>query len=95
MKLTDAQIEQYQQNGFLAVGSLFSEPEIALLRDETAVLGTPQRKTPGANVYEKKSGNIRQSCASSPYFLAAKEVINQGNTACFVLFLEPPQHRPL
>jgi len=64
MKLTDTQIKQYQQDGFLVVGDLFSEPEIALLRDEAAVLGTPQRKTPGANVYEKKSGKIRQSYGS-------------------------------
>jgi hypothetical protein len=64
MKLTDAQIKQYQQDGFLVVGDLFSEPAIALLRDEAAVLGTPQRKTPGTNVYEKKSGKIRQSYGS-------------------------------
>jgi ectoine hydroxylase len=64
MKLADAQIRQYQQDGFLVVGNLFSKPEIALLRDEAAMLGTPQRGTPGANVYEKKTGRIRQSYAS-------------------------------
>ena len=39
--------------------------------------------------------DLRHTCASSPYFLAAKELINHGNTVCFVQFLEPPQHRPL
>ena len=39
--------------------------------------------------------DLRHTCASSPYFLAAKELINHGNTVCFVQFLEPPQHHPL
>ena len=64
MELTDAQIEKYERDGLLVVSGLFTGPEIALLRDEAAVVGTPQRKTPGANVYEKKSGKIRQAYAS-------------------------------
>lgn len=64
MKLSDPQIAQYERDGFLVVENLFSQPEIALLRQETTVLGTPQRKTPGANVYEKNSGKIRQAYAS-------------------------------
>ena len=64
MKLSNAQIEQYEQDGLLIVGDLFTEPEIALLRDEAERMGTPQRQTPGANVYEKKSGKIRQAYGS-------------------------------
>ena len=48
-----------------------------------------------AELHDVRIHDIRHSCASSPYFLAAKELINHGNTVCFVQFLEPPQHRPL
>ncbi len=64
MKLSDAQIERYERDGFLVAGGVFTGPETALLRDEAAEIGTPRRKTPGANVYEKKSGKIRQAYAS-------------------------------
>ena len=48
-----------------------------------------------AGIENVRLHDLRHSCASSPYFLAAKELINHGNTVCFVQFLEPPQHRPL
>ena len=48
-----------------------------------------------AGIEDVRLHDLRHSCASSPYFLAAKELINHGNTVCFVQFLEPPQHRPL
>tara|TARA_Y100001960_G_scaffold333439_1_gene438574 strand:- start:824 stop:1675 length:852 start_codon:yes stop_codon:yes gene_type:complete len=64
MKLSAAQIKRYEQDGLLIVGDLFTEAEISLLRDEAERIGTPQRQTPGANVYEKKSGKIRQAYGS-------------------------------
>ena len=54
MELTDAQIEKYERDGLLVVGGLFTGPEIALLRDEAAVVGTPQRKTPGRECLRKE-----------------------------------------
>ena len=64
MKLSDEQIQRYEHDGFLTLADLISESEIALLQEDTTVLGTPQRGTPDANVYEKLSGKIRQSYAS-------------------------------
>ena len=64
MTLSTAQLEQYEQDGLLIIGDLFTEAEIKLLRDEAERIGTPQRQTPGANVYEKKSGKIRQAYGS-------------------------------
>jgi ectoine hydroxylase len=61
MHLTDDQLAQYDEDGFVIVPDFLSSEEVALLAAEADILGTPQRGLPEGNVYEKSSGMIRKS----------------------------------
>src|SRR6059058_3205190 len=55
MRMTDAQLAQYQRDGFLIFPALFSRPEIAALRAETARLSEIQAET----VIREHTGGVR------------------------------------
>src|SRR5438477_3027264 len=55
MRMTDAQLAQYQRDGFIIFPSLFSKAEIAVLRAETARLSTVEAET----VVRERTGGVR------------------------------------
>src|SRR5438552_4097163 len=55
MRMTDAQLAQYQRDGFLIFPALFSTTEIAALRSETARLSAIKADT----VVREHSGGVR------------------------------------
>jgi len=63
MKLTSSQIDQYEADGFLRIDDMFSDAEVALLRQESIRMGTDDRVHPGANLMEKGSEKVRLSYA--------------------------------
>ncbi|MSP66546.1 MAG: phytanoyl-CoA dioxygenase family protein [Alphaproteobacteria bacterium] len=76
MHLSDAQIQQYDDDGFVILPGFLSPEEVGLLAAEADILGTPQRGLPDGNVYEYGSGMIRKSYSvdkdSEAYFLASR-----------------------
>ena len=60
MKLTDSQVEQFQDDGFLILPSLFSEEEVGILKAELPRLFTERRPE---NFREKESDAVRTSMA--------------------------------
>lgn len=61
MLLTDEQIKQYDDDGYVIIPDFLSQEEVGLLATDADILGTPQRRLPEGNVYEKNSGLIRKS----------------------------------
>src|SRR5437762_5639499 len=55
MRMTEAQLAQYQRDGFIIFPSLFSKAEIAVLRAETARLSTVEADT----VVRERTGGVR------------------------------------
>ena len=55
MRMTDAQLAQYQRDGFIIFPSLFSKSEIAVLRAETARLSAVEADT----VVRERTGGVR------------------------------------
>lgn len=55
MKLTESQIKEYHENGFLIIDALFSEEEIINLRN--GILKIDDKPMP--NIIREKNGNIR------------------------------------
>jgi ectoine hydroxylase len=76
MALTEAQLQQYDELGYVVLPALFSAEEIALLRREADLLETDRRGHPDANTYEK-NGRIRAAWAmeidSSAYDAACRD----------------------
>lgn len=63
MRLTDAQVRSYDEQGFILLRGLFSPDEARLLRQEAEWLGTPARAHADANIYEKDGETIRAAWA--------------------------------
>jgi ectoine hydroxylase len=63
MALTEEQIRQYNEEGFVVLEGLFSPDEVRLLREDADILKSPQRGHPDANVYEKDGKTIRAAWA--------------------------------
>lgn len=61
MKLTDAQMDEYTERGFLAIPGVLSADEIEILRAERGTVQSPRRGHPDGNVYEKNTDAIRVS----------------------------------
>ena len=76
MRLSETQIEQYENDGYVIVPDFLAPEEVALLAAEADILGTPQRGLPDGNVYENESGMIRKSYSfdkdSEAYFLTSR-----------------------
>ncbi len=73
MRLSDDQLRQYDERGYVVLTGLFSDEEVTLLREEADLLQTEQRGHPEANTYEK-NGRIRAAWAmeiDSPAYAAA------------------------
>jgi ectoine hydroxylase len=62
VKLTDDQLRQYDEKGYVVLKGLFSPEEVALLREDADMLATEERGHPDANTYEK-NGRIRAAWA--------------------------------
>jgi ectoine hydroxylase len=63
MKLTDKQLKEYEENGFLVFRDLFTKDEVAALQRDAEVLASPQRKHLDANVIEKDGQTLRAAWA--------------------------------
>ena len=61
MRLTQEQLDQYDEDGYVIVPDFLSAEEAGLLAADADILGTPRRGLPEGNVYEKNSGLIRKS----------------------------------
>src|SRR3954471_21713771 len=55
MRMTESQAEQYRRDGYLIFPSLFTSPEIAVLRAETARLSAIEAET----VIRERTGGVR------------------------------------
>ncbi len=64
MKLTPAQLEQFDRDGYLFFPSLFSKPEIQVLLDEVPALCAQRRPE---NVREKAGDVVRTNFAAHLY----------------------------
>jgi ectoine hydroxylase len=63
MALSAAQIAQYADEGFLHLGQLLTDNEVALLRAEALRIGSPARALASANLIDEKTGVIWRSYA--------------------------------
>lgn len=63
MKLTDDQLRQYDRDGYLVLHGIITPAELELLQRDSAVLQTPGRGHPDANVYEKDGTTLRAAWA--------------------------------
>ena len=63
MKLTDAQIEEFQREGYLFLPETFSPEEVALLRDEAAKIYAMERE----EVWRESSGVARTAFAAHTF----------------------------
>ena len=63
MKLTDAQIEEFQKEGYLFLPEVFSEEEVGLLRDEAATIYATERK----EVWREDNGVARTAFAAHTF----------------------------
>ena len=61
MRLTQEQLDQYDEDGYVIVPDFLSAQEVGFLAADADILGTPRRGLPEGNVYEKNSGLIRKS----------------------------------
>lgn len=76
MRLSEAQLQDYDERGYVVLPGLFSAEEVGLLRQDADMLGTDQRAHPDANTYEK-NGRIRAAWAmeidSAPFAAAYRD----------------------
>lgn len=63
MKLTDAQLREYDEKGFIEFRDLFKKEEVQALQRDADMLATPQRGHPDANVIEKDGTTLRAAWA--------------------------------
>lgn len=63
MKLTEQQLKEYDENGFIVFTDLFSREEVAALQRDAEILATPRRGHPDANVIEKDGVTLRAAWA--------------------------------
>lgn len=63
MKLTEAQIEEFQREGYLFLPEVFSEEEVGLLHDEAAKIYAEDRQ----EVWRESSGVARTAFAAHTY----------------------------
>jgi len=63
MRLRDEQIRRYDEDGYLVLHGIISPAELELLRQDAALLQTPRRGHPDANVYEKDGATLRAAWA--------------------------------
>ncbi len=63
MKLTEAQVEAYDRDGYLVLHGIVTPAELELLRQDADLLETPKRGHPDANVYEKDGRTLRAAWA--------------------------------
>ena len=63
MKLSQAQLTEYDEKGFLEFRDLFTKEEVQALQRDAEMLATPQRGHPDANVIEKDGKTLRAAWA--------------------------------
>jgi ectoine hydroxylase len=63
MKLTDPQLKEYDEKGFIEFRDLFTKEEVQALQRDADMLATPQRGHPDANVIEKDGTTLRSAWA--------------------------------
>lgn len=63
MRLTEAQLKEYDEKGFIEFKDLFTNEEVAALQRDAEMLATPQRGHPDANVIEKDGTTLRAAWA--------------------------------
>lgn len=59
MELTEDQIRQYDEDGYIVLHGILTPAEVRLLQAEAEILRTDQRGHPDANVYEKDGETLR------------------------------------
>ena len=59
MRLTDEQVRQYDEDGYVVLHGILTPAEVRLLQAEAEILRTDQRGHPDANVYEKDGVSLR------------------------------------
>lgn len=63
MKLSNEQLKEYDEKGFLVFRDLFSKDEVAALQKDAEMLASSQRKHLDANVIEKDGQTLRAAWA--------------------------------
>lgn len=63
MHLSEQQLREYDENGFIVFRDLFSPEEVKALQRDAEVLATPNRGHPDANVVEKDGVSLRAAWA--------------------------------
>jgi len=63
MKLTEQQVQHYDEQGFVVLNGILTPSELALLQADAEILRTPKRGHPDANVYEKDGESLRAAWA--------------------------------
>lgn len=63
MKLSEKQLRDYDEQGFLVFHDLFSKDEVRALQHDAELLATPRRGNPDANVIEKDGATLRAAWA--------------------------------
>ncbi len=63
MRLTERQIKQYDEDGFIVLAGILTPAEVALVQSDAEILRTPRRGHPDANVYEKDGISLRAAWA--------------------------------
>lgn len=63
MKLTEQQLKEYDEKGFIEFRDLFTREEVQALQRDAEMLATPQRGHPDANVIEKDGVTLRAAWA--------------------------------
>lgn len=61
--LTTDQVDQYERDGYVHLGTCFTDDEMRLLRAEARRLGSPERTLTEANLIDEKTGVIWRSYA--------------------------------
>lgn len=59
MRLTDDQVRQYDEDGYVVLHGILTPAEVRLLQAEAEILRTDKRGHPDANVYEKDGVSLR------------------------------------
>jgi ectoine hydroxylase len=63
MQLTEEQLREYDENGFIVFRDLFTPEEVKALQRDAELLASPQRGHPDANVIEKDGVTLRAAWA--------------------------------
>ena len=63
MPLNESEVRRYRADGFLELGPVLAPAEVALLREEARLIGSPGRPLVDANLVDAESGTIWRSYA--------------------------------